>query len=322
MLGRKVIIGKNKATIPVGTDLLYICGHFTGANQNCFAVLDKSTKQLLPGYPGDQYRYGYVYRVAEDNDNLYLVGNFTGNLLVMNKSTKEIISGFPTDWNNAIWGVDVDNDNIYLGGYFYELDEYQFITAIDKNTKQRVAGYPLLNDMLYTIKVDGDLLYIGGNFELNPRIGSAVINKTTKEFSTLSLSGTNKWTGVIEYDTDNIYIGGTFTNKFKVYNRNTKELISGYPTFDNFVHSIKTDSNYIYLGGNFTGKFAVIDKATKQLVDGYPTDFSNYISGIQIDDDFIYVGGFFTDGFKVISKTTKEYIEGYPTFNDAVIKLL
>ncbi len=302
---------------PVPIDkLLYISGHFT----NGFAVLDKETKQLVSGYPTFNR---YVYRCTYDANNLYLGGYFSGYFAVINRKTKQLVSGYPTDWNNNIWAVEVDNDNIYVGGFFYQAGNDQYFSVINKTTKERVIGYPLLNSMLYTIKTSGEDIYVAGAMSAMYINGVGIMEKDTKDWASQQLSPqVGSWAAALDFDGSNIYIGGKFADKFKVYDKTTRTQISGYPTFANgFVHAITHDANNIYIGGDFTNKFAVINKSTKQLVSGYPSDWDGYISGIQVDANNIYVGGFFNGGFAVINKSTKQLVSGYPTFDNPVITL-
>ena len=105
-MSRRTIIGKNKGGGEVEATHLFIGGEFTGTNQQYFAVINKSTKTLVTGYPSFN---SYLYSITQDADNIYVGGYFTGAnkqyFAVINKSTKTLVTGYPSSFNNTVRSI-------------------------------------------------------------------------------------------------------------------------------------------------------------------------------------------------------------------------
>jgi hypothetical protein len=141
------------------------------------------------------------------------------------------------------------------------------------------------------------------------------------DYSIIRVNNLGTTTLVPEIGINNIYVGGYFTGTnqqyFAVINKSTKAIVTGYPSFNNYVYSITQDADNIYVGGNFTGRFAVINKSTKETVAGYPT-LDNGIYALSRDKQHLYIGGVFTGRFAVMDLATKQLITGFPSFDNSI----
>ena len=125
---RRMILGKSKG-LPINYNSIVL-----GTQYTPYAYLiDKTTKQNVISF-----NY-YVRAIAEDDNNIYLGGAFSGYFKVIRKSDKAELTGYPT-FNTQLRTIAEDNDNIYLGGGFTGR-----FKVIRKSDKAEITGYPTLS---------------------------------------------------------------------------------------------------------------------------------------------------------------------------------
>ena len=315
-------------SISLDDNFIYVGGGFTGTNQERFAVIDKATKQII-SYRDPSYFYptnSTVRNIKTDDDYLYYGGDFTypsTSFVMFNRTDKELLLTTPT-YNNSVNYILPSSDRVYVAGAFTDTNRAYF-DVIDKFTFASIGGYPTFTSTLSTIQENADYIFVGG--------ATGQLSKINK--SDKSLVGNyehyNNPITFITNDSNNIYIGGNFTNTGRAYltiiNKTTKVATTGYATIGAVVNNIAVDDTNVYAVGNFTSpttRFFAFNKTTLVTDTGYPS-YGTAVSGITLDNDNIYVGGNFTSPttrFSVIRKSDKVDISsGYPTFNATVSTL-
>jgi len=346
-MSRRTIIGKNKGGEVEATHL-FLGGDFTGTNQNRFAVINKSTKALVTGYPSFSQ---FVYSITQDEDNIYVGGSFTGTrkhyFNMINKSTKQLV--FHTDFEGTINDLSLDGNLLYVGGNFTSPNQgFSVLDASDPLLTLQ-TGYPTLSSsgVVNKIEYDDKFIYLFGTFTNNKSTttqygrGLAIINKTNKLISYVypffSNGDANSTPATGKVLNGKVYAQIPIQNALYDINKSNGSFEYGYTTFQmpfsstQDIFKIVRDKDYIYVGGSFTNTalphyFVVLNKGTRQV----EYRFNNFISGvttgrqvndITFDNSSIWTAWSLTTSTGQIlgfDKATGLQITGYPAFNNIV----
>lgn len=228
-----------------------------------------------------------------DGNYIYFGGDFTKcqdipcqRLVKINLTTQTVDTSFDTTsgFNNAVYTLAIDGDNLYIGGDFntYKNKNRSKLVKLNKNTAAEVdadnTGFSTengFNALVNALVIDGNNLYVGGGFSGYKSIGRQNIVKLDKNtaaevdadgtgFSTTS--GFNTTVSTLAIDGDNLYVGGFFTSykgltrqRLVKLNKNTAAEVdandTGFSTTSGFnltVIKLIIDGDNLYAAGNFT----------------------------------------------------------------------
>ncbi len=254
------------------------------------------------------YLAGYFNKINEQNKDGLAIINLKDNQI------ESVNIPIETNKGNLITSIAIDNDYLYLGGSFTNLNNSNInYLAKFKNSGEIISTFhPNPNNSVNSIIVKDNFLYIGGQF-------TSVDNQEQNYFSVL-----DKETGeVINFFKDNfdgsinalsldkkqnlLFVGGSFhypLRNFLVFDLSNNKVLNTISRINNILFSLDTDEEHgiIVMGGYFNLKdisqnplfiWEYREKDKPEIFDIYYDDF-NY-SLVKIDSQLqrIYLAGNF-----------------------------
>lgn len=272
-------------------DNVYING--SGNTNNCIAIW--ITVNQTWTYIDFPIINGYiVFAMAIDsNNNIYIGGNFI-NFDVQQYNYIAKFNSFTTSWenlddgtspgvDNIVYAIEIDaNDDVYVGGDF--VNAGGSVTNINHIAKWNAAGLTWnslagttsngVSSTVYAIAIDSTgNVYVGGLFS---NADSTILVKNiaywNKNAETWNALGSNPNQGTngkvstiaIQPSTNNIYVGGEFTNSGGItvyfisrwdgssWHSLNPDSYAGLNYYVNSLQFSSINSNILYIGGLFT----------------------------------------------------------------------
>ena len=297
---------------------LYVGGAFSqinGTERSRLAAINANTGALQSWNPGAG---GTVTALAVKDDILYVGGNFNelagkrqNNFGQLNTNTGELIPSVSI--NSTVNSIELDGDEIYLGGSFTQGGFYTENTALfEDGSDIPVPDFPLVDGTIHVVIPDGSGgWYIGGSFNnVNgiPRDDLAHIFADNTLDPAFDAGGTNSSVFAMALAGNTLYVGGAFSQingterlRLAAVNANSGALQSWNPGAGGTITALAVKDDILYVGGNFNelaGKeqynFGQIDINTEELLQS--VSMSSTVNTISLDGDDVYLGGSFSQG--------------------------
>ena len=284
-----------------------------------FPVIDGKINTVLPDGTGGWYIAGAFQKVGgEKRNNLaHIYSNGT-------------LSPWNPDVNGEINQIAIDNDSMYIAGYFTKVGKtsLQYLAKIDLSTgKPDVHWNPEPDDVVYAIAVDKNSVYVGGRFrKINgvSRYFTAKLNKKNGKTDTKWNTQPNNVVHTIAIHGDAVYLGGEFTSIWGMgvaYYAAKLNKTDGapirpfwYPNPNSYVKKIVVTNDLVFLMGDFTeiGRDTVLHRPFLARVGtgtGKPDLYWNPKPDDNVNDIFIagkeiYVAG----NFRYIGGADRNYL--------------
>lgn len=269
--------------------------------------------------------------ITKYGSSVYISGDYgyfhiQNECIKVNDSTGAIDTDFSCSGDSAIYSLEIDENNLYLGGSFYLASGPTYVAPIDPATGNLVTNisfYKILKTIYSDVKTvisDGaGGIYVGGDFT---RVNGVTRNRAAHIKSDGTLGAwnpncNNSVTSLIK-DGSNIYLSGQFTtvggtarNYAAKVNDSTGTLDSSWnPNCNNLVSTMIKDGSAIYLGGYFTtvggttrNYAAKVNDSNAALDSSWNPNLNSVVSTIYKDGSNIYLGGSFT----TLGGTTRNY---------------
>lgn len=213
--------------------------------------------------------------IVRDGNLLYIGGIFTevkygsGSAVTRNRlagldlSNQQVIPWNPSP-NNKVDTLAVDENSIYVGGSFTEIQQQQrsYLVSFDKVSGLLTSWVPAPNDEVYALHADANKVWVGGRFtaiagQNKLRIASFSKPNLVMDQSNLDANGDVFTMAGTE---TTLYVGGAFTDiggverkYIAAIDKATGTVTNWNPQLNNEVRSISIDSNNnIIVSGPFT----------------------------------------------------------------------
>ena len=279
--------------IPDGSGGIYIGGAFTkvGDSTRSYLAHITSTGSVDNWNPNPN---GYVNALNISNGKLYVGGSFTRIEGIFTKyqyiARFDVSDGsLDTAWhpkpNSQVLAVVVNNSNIYLGGYFTELDTLTvpYLAKVN-NTDGGVdtTWKPKPNTAVYSLVTDGAYLYCGGGFTtMQDTLSISKLARVKLSDGTTDEDWHPNPNGAVNsiiYNDPYLYLGGEFTSiggELRKYaakiDTSGSVSASWAPNINNSVKMVYLGGSYVYIGGQFTSVNAVTRYGLARLSDADAT---------------------------------------------------
>ncbi len=285
-----------RALAPEG-DRLITGGVFSvlggSANRDSLGAIDQASGDILSWSPGvriDSSNAGIVHDIAVHDGMVYVAGEFdqvrshgdttwhdqTG-LARFTADTGVFDESWSPDPNGVVHAVTVDNDRVYLGGDFDDVQgdtERANLTAVDHDHGTPVPDWtPRPDDSVLALLLDGADVYAAGTFEQlsgDDRIGIVKLNRTngtTRVGFRNALIPLVESRGLrsIELVDDQLFVGGTTLmhpdqelrierGSVAALDPDTGDLLDwNAGTGIGTVNSLSESQGNLFMGGNFAG---------------------------------------------------------------------
>jgi hypothetical protein len=309
------------------TDNIILAGDFLDINyflRDRFAAISGSGDFLTDSTDISLSSTGYSINYDETKDVVYVGGAFSSVNGNSDVSYVAAISGgdtllpFKSGLNNNVFAIEIDNDDLVLGGTFTQGNSRTFNGAVSISGDNKTVLHDNLGigTNVYDIVTDyaNDIIYYGGSFT---NVGGDaekdyVISFNGSDFSQNSnyskYPNSTVWGLHFDQTLDTLSVLGQFTLSEPVATRNRYagfdsggEFFTGEGTINSIVNTVKynSDNGNVLLGGSFTLPSGYFLEMTNGITES-PTSsglvFSSSIQSIEIDDSSgdIYYGGAFT----------------------------
>ncbi len=213
--------------------------------------------------------------------------------------------------NGAVGAIEIDGDDIYIGGNF---------TQLGSSTAQRIVKYNLSTDIwtilsttfnayVSSIAIDkiNNRVYVAGGNSLGRAYYASIGSNTWTAIAPGSILNSTVSTITVNPQNGYIYMGGAFnnspyTNRIAVFDGTTLNSISNVNITCTAINTLKYYNNKLYMGGNISiinGNVAcnnicyydISNNTFHKMGDG----FNNTVNAIYVSDiGEIYAGGTFT----------------------------
>jgi hypothetical protein len=314
--------------------LMFVSGGFelfvsAAALFNNFMSVNLLTGELYPELIVDDA----VYKMKRNGNSILLAGKFETinfnepirSLVEYNPQTEMIRSlNIPT--NSEVWGLDLTEYRILIGGKFNSVDgnTARNLALIDINSEE-IELIPLPESpkaVVYDVAFWNDGYLVGGGFAAMGKVKSrknfAVIDMNTKEVLPFAPNPDGPVENIL-VDGENIFVSGSFSefdvataqpivrvNKNSFASESLTTVVSFLP--DSKIEGTDVDENNLYVVGDFDTSsslnqqgIAAFDKSTGQIQD-WPAQSLDAVSedavffNCKVIDDLVFVMGDFTVG--------------------------
>ncbi|MCP4412089.1 MAG: hypothetical protein GY808_05925, partial [Gammaproteobacteria bacterium] len=270
------ISGGEVFTITINENDVYVGGTFThadGIEANRIAKWDINTQSWQSiGTGVGSSATDQVRSIAIVNDTVYAGGNFSR--AGSDSTIKNIAYWNGITWNsmgdgvnNAVYSITIFNNDIIIGGAFYESGTVNLNALAKWNGSSWENFNNGVQGSVYNLKVWNDTLYVAGYFfSAGTNCASNHIAKWNSVYDWQPLDG-GVWRGgsisAIAMDSSNVYVGGTFvnagsneksTNNFAKWDGSWSSLgqSNGGKGLNGKVNAIAIKDSKVYVGGQFS----------------------------------------------------------------------
>jgi len=275
------------ASVSDGSGGWFVGGSFTsvsGTTRNRIAHI-KPDGSLNADWDPDSNHYVYTLAMSDDNNTLYVGGNFSGvgsfggenrdfvAAVDVTSTSSVTMSSWNPDASAYVRAIVPDNGSsqVFIGGNFTTMGgtARNRLAAVNDSTGALITTWdPNLNGIVYDLEISGTSLFVGGGFT--------------------TVAG-----------------GGTTRNRLAKYDKDTSSLSldgSWDPDANLDVYDMATDGTNVYLGGNFyyleggvtyRNKLAAVRATgTGEATDWNPAHVGSAIRTLALDsaNNRIYVG--------------------------------
>lgn len=230
--------------------------------------------------------------IVKDGTRVYIGGLFTqvkfgtgeavlrDRLAALDLTNQNVLPWNPSP-NNIVEALAVDENSIYVGGRFTEIDKQPraFIASFDKATLTLTSWRPDANDQVNALHADANKIWVAGRFTAiagENRLRLVAFSKPNYALDASNLDANNEIFTMAGNETT-LFVGGAFTeiagvkrNYIAAIDKATGKVTEWNPQLNNEVRSISLVDNKVVVNGPFTrvndaeavNYTAVIDPAT------------------------------------------------------------
>jgi hypothetical protein len=300
-------------------DTVFVGGDFDVAGQVRFGsrALDSSTGEPVQGYyspdmeavSATPYQGGFI--VAYENEDEYEVRRI---------NQQGQIDGFKVVADGPIQSLMVQNDTLYLGGFFNELNgqDRPALGVVDLLSSELLDFQIEVNapdEGILSMELMNDTLIIGGLFSsINGEERNSLAFIRQADFELLDLNIPVTWNNqagrieCLEILGDELFIGGIFDELNFAERSNlgsislpTLQISELQPAINSIVFDLAISSSSLFVGGNFTTiNGADMEGIARFLLEDYSLDgdftvLNDRVTSLEIRSDTLYMSGNFTE---------------------------
>jgi CSLREA domain-containing protein len=321
-------------------NILYIAGDFSEVEFNGGATYERTNLAAIDLTTGAEQVTSWspdiddtVNALVVTDSAIYIGGLFTevdgedrDYIVSFDKSTYTLTSWAPEidsfASSPAVYTLEVDDDKLYVGGYFTDIDERpRYMAASFYLSNGGLTPWkPLFSKSVFTFAFDSSTIYVGGLF-------SGVGSQDRSRIASFQKSNGNltSWNPVVQ-ETDGtsvdvitihdsyIYVGGSFNEisaterkAFARFDQSTKALDSWNPAFKlafndyhGAIYDIWFANDRMYVGGNFervdtsSRIHAASFDLTTQSITPWNPGLNGVVEAFTGNSMQMFVGGWFT----------------------------
>ncbi len=327
-----------------GNGLLYAGGTFSqvgGTTRGQLAAFDLATGALSPF--NANLTGSAVYDMAVSGSTLYIGGIMTkaGAANRVNVAAVSATTGAVLPWqitgagaNNAVNGIAVHGDNVYVGGNFTSIggQTRKYFAVASATTGAIGAWDPAPSSVINDMTMVGDRVYVAGvfaTFDGEARKGVAAIDATSNSVEAWD-PRTDGGFSTITADADKVYLVGSMSGvnslprtNAAAFSSDTGEMLPWDPSPNSLVTTMARDGSTIYMGGAFTqlGATTRHRAAAVDTTAGTPTawdpDADGTVNALAVGNGHVYLGGDFANLGPTGSQTARTGLAEVDTTNGA-----